>query len=222
MTDARKLLERCWDEWGSNTDEHDDPVTQELARDLRKFLDAPRTRAESDAKLLGEALEYTKGKLERTEEELRLARLVSARSLRMTALGALKDTLGLSGEVKPDGTIEVSQAEAERLVRDGLAARVECQRTYPNDPLTAEDPCEDCGRDQRKHELRCTRVALDGSFPPGLCVLPEGHQGPCSLGTAPPSPAEKLSDDDVDRCRSCGARLGDGGDCPTCNPNAFR
>jgi hypothetical protein len=27
-----------------------------------------------------------------------------------------------------------------------------CPRTYPRDPDTAEDPCEDCGRDQRKHE----------------------------------------------------------------------
>lgn len=28
-----------------------------------------------------------------------------------------------------------------------------CPRTYPLDPLTAEDPCEDCGRDERKHEI---------------------------------------------------------------------
>jgi hypothetical protein len=28
-----------------------------------------------------------------------------------------------------------------------------CTRTYPLDPLTAEDPCDDCGRDQRKHEI---------------------------------------------------------------------
>jgi hypothetical protein len=28
-----------------------------------------------------------------------------------------------------------------------------CPRTYPNDPNTAEDPCEDCGRDERKHEI---------------------------------------------------------------------
>jgi hypothetical protein len=29
----------------------------------------------------------------------------------------------------------------------------DCKRTYPLDPDTAEDPCEDCGRDQRKHEI---------------------------------------------------------------------
>lgn len=28
-----------------------------------------------------------------------------------------------------------------------------CPRTYPLDPNTAEDPCEDCGRDERKHEI---------------------------------------------------------------------
>lgn len=44
-----------------------------------------------------------------------------------------------------------------------------CKRTYPLDPTTAEDPCEECGRDERKHEIG-PRVA------------------------APPSPAEKLSD----------------------------
>ena len=35
----------------------------------------------------------------------------------------------------------------------GIAKSSECQRTYPLDPLTAEDPCEDCGRDERKHEI---------------------------------------------------------------------
>lgn len=30
---------------------------------------------------------------------------------------------------------------------------IPCNRTYPLDPLTAEDPCEDCGRDERKHEI---------------------------------------------------------------------
>jgi len=28
-----------------------------------------------------------------------------------------------------------------------------CPRRYPLDPLTAEDPCEDCGADQRKHDI---------------------------------------------------------------------
>lgn len=34
-----------------------------------------------------------------------------------------------------------------------VACPAECARTYPIDPLTAEDPCEDCGRDQRKHDI---------------------------------------------------------------------
>jgi hypothetical protein len=40
-----------------------------------------------------------------------------------------------------------------RLRADGFTPVHECQRTYPLDPDTAEDPCEDCGRDQRKHEI---------------------------------------------------------------------
>lgn len=28
-----------------------------------------------------------------------------------------------------------------------------CPRTYPLDPVTAEDPCEQCGRDEGKHEI---------------------------------------------------------------------
>lgn len=39
-----------------------------------------------------------------------------------------------------------------------------CQRTYPLDPLTAEDPCEDCGRDQRKHEITPFELVPDYPF----------------------------------------------------------
>lgn len=38
-----------------------------------------------------------------------------------------------------------------------------CQRRYPLDPLTAEDPCEDCGRDQRKHDVPRETSFISGS-----------------------------------------------------------
>ena len=37
---ATALLERCRDEWVPSVDEYDDPVTQELARDLDAYLAA--------------------------------------------------------------------------------------------------------------------------------------------------------------------------------------
>ncbi len=35
----------------------------------------------------------------------------------------------------------------------GRVTPVPCAARYENNPDTAEDPCEDCGRDQRKHEM---------------------------------------------------------------------
>lgn len=43
------------------------------------------------------------------------------------------------------------RAIAERA--DPMLGAPPCKRKYPIDALTAEDPCEDCGRDQRKHDF---------------------------------------------------------------------
>lgn len=45
------------------------------------------------------------------------------------------------------GVVEPGIEGGARLYRKA------CKRTYPLDPLTAEDPCDDCGRDERKHEI---------------------------------------------------------------------
>jgi hypothetical protein len=54
-----------------------------------------------------------------------------------------------------------------------IDARVDaCPRTYPLDPSTAEDPCEDCGRDQRKHDSPRERSDLQ----PSTVVPPPRHE----------------------------------------------
>ena len=56
-----------------------------------------------------------------------------------------------------------------------------CKRTYPLDPDTAEDPCEDCGRDERKHEIG------PRSMPPTIADWVEGVSVPSQ-----PKPADGL------------------------------
>lgn len=54
------------------------------------------------------------------------------------------------------GSLTVGKGDGEWLRGVLLAAQpatAPCTRTYPLDPNTAEDPCDDCGRDQRKHEI---------------------------------------------------------------------
>jgi DNA repair exonuclease SbcCD ATPase subunit len=57
--------------------------------------------------------------------------------------------------------------EADRDKANPPIDATACPRTYPLDPLTAEDPCEDCGRDQRKHDIRpdptCDGLHTDGT-----------------------------------------------------------
>lgn len=55
-----------------------------------------------------------------------------------------------------DGPEDASRACARHLFSNHYEPAVPlwpCPRTYPLDPNTAEDPCEDCGRDERKHEI---------------------------------------------------------------------
>lgn len=60
----------------------------------------------------------------------------------------------------------------------GRVTPVPCAARYENNPDTAEDPCEDCGRDQRKHEM--------------LEPLREADEEPTLLGPfhEPPLPSE--------------------------------
>src|SRR5690606_29735659 len=48
---------------------------------------------------------------------------------------------------------KTTKPKAEPIGAFGAISDTPCPRTYPLGPDTAEDPCEDCGRDQRKHEL---------------------------------------------------------------------
>lgn len=47
--EQRKLLERCWDEWCSITDEYDDEATRELAADVLEFLGGPSRDSQPEA-----------------------------------------------------------------------------------------------------------------------------------------------------------------------------
>lgn len=168
MNDAIKLLERCWEEWGANTDGADDHVTQQLARDLRTFLDAPRLVDIGDTFKPGGAY----------FEAFR-------RQLNPTACAGCGIPEGLCRKLSGPCCAGCSHAAAPPSIADWVdGARVEPQ-PKPADGL----------------ELLRTELA------------------------APPSPAEKLSEttpeDCFTRCPSCDTPLGDGGDCPKCNPEAW-
>ena len=70
-----------------------------------------------------------------------------------------------------------------------------CGRTYPSDPDTAEDPCEDCGRDQRKHEQPLAPKMWGNTQAPGQIWV----------GEKPPlAPVVPIAP--VQVCAGCGSR----------------
>jgi hypothetical protein len=64
----------------------------------------------------------------------------------------------------------------------------DCPRVYPANPDTAENPCEDCGRDERKHEL-----------PPTNVIPMRGHTHVCSSCCAQ-IVTERLYEGHTDEC----------------------